>query len=186
MSVRDRTIRYPSVCPDCGKTRWIGYAAAWAISAGHNSGTCDPCARKKLIRPHIERVLQKLGPADANGCWPWLGHVDKRGYGRTHDEHGCSALAHREVYVILVGPIPSGLELDHLCRNPPCANPSHMEPVTGAENKRRAAAANYTNCCPSGHPFDEANTYVDRQGYRKCRACRRHKARAYYQAQKVS
>lgn len=179
-----RTERYPVICPDCGETRALRYAATWAIRRGLNSGTCDLCAKKKRRRPHIQRVIEKIGPTDTNGCWPWMGNRTNRGYGGARNEHGRGTTAYREVYEILIGPIPEGLELDHLCRNPACVNPEHLEPVTGAENKRRAAEANYSPVCPRGHVFDSVNTYVGKDGYRKCRACRRDKAREKYGVQR--
>jgi DNA-binding XRE family transcriptional regulator len=74
-----------------------------------------------------------------NGCWLWTGTDDGNGYGllSVYDK---LARAHRAVYQELVGPIPEGLELDHLCRNPSCVNPAHLEPVTAQENIRRSAA----------------------------------------------
>jgi hypothetical protein len=85
---------------------------------------------------------------------------------------------HRVAYELLVGPIPEGLELDHLCRNTRCVNPEHLEPVTGRENLMRAvsswAAKNAAKThCPQGHPYDEENTKVKRDGGRACRACGR-------------
>lgn len=81
-------------------------------------------------------------------------------------------LAHRWSYEFHVGPIPEGLDLDHLCRNRGCVNPDHLEPVTREENIRRAFAT--VTHCPSGHPYSDENTYV-RPGtvHRKCRACAR-------------
>ena len=83
-------------------------------------------------------------------------------------------LAHRMIYELLVGPIPDGLEIDHLCRNRGCVNPGHMEPVTHRENLMRGdtvAAANPAKThCIRGHPYDDENTY--RYGsHRYCRAC---------------
>lgn len=67
------------------------------------------------------------------GCWPWQGFTDFNSYGR-FSRYG---LAHRFAYEFLVGPIPKGLEIDHLCRNKSCVNPDHLEAVTHRENIRR-------------------------------------------------
>lgn len=71
------------------------------------------------------------------GCWNWQGHVDSDGYGVTRFA-GRTTSTHRAKYEELIGPIPVGLELDHLCSNPRCANPAHLEPVTHQENVRRS------------------------------------------------
>lgn len=78
---------------------------------------------------------------DENGCWVWQRVRDRHGYGRTHRESGKTALAHRVYYERLVGPIPDGLQLDHLCRNHACVNPEHLEPVTNRENVIRGIEA---------------------------------------------
>lgn len=72
----------------------------------------------------------------ATPCWVWSLRVDEHGYGRIN-RVGESPYAHRSYYEKSVGPIPDGLHLDHLCRNPSCVNPEHLEPVTHAENVRR-------------------------------------------------
>ena len=74
-----------------------------------------------------------------NGCWLWCGTRTHDGYGMTRAS-GRNVLAHRWFYEHFVGPIPEGLQLDHLCRVEPCVNPRHLEPVTGLENIRRAQA----------------------------------------------
>lgn len=68
----------------------------------------------------------------ATGCWLWQGTLDPLGYGRFGRK-----LAHRCGYERHIGPIPAGLVLDHLCVNPPCVNPAHLEPVTQSVNMQR-------------------------------------------------
>lgn len=105
-----------------------------------------------------------------DACWTWLGRQDGKGYGRYQNR-----AAHRVTYELLVGPIPDGLHIDHLCRNPGCVNPGHMEPVTLVENARRGYGYSARNArkthCKYGHPFDEANTYYRVNGGRRCMRC---------------
>lgn len=108
---------------------------------------------------------------DAEGdCWIWKGHTHK-GYARFNGRQ-----AHRVLFEAFIGPIPDGLELDHLCRNPLCVNPHHVEPVTRAENMRRRSEAQ--THCKRGHEFTEANTYL-RGGRRTCRRCQVATVRRY-------
>lgn len=100
-------------------------------------------------------------------CWNWPGHRDRQGYGKVGKR-----LAHRLVYQAALGePIPDGMVIDHLCRNPSCVNPEHLDVVTPEENTKRGLRANATHCI-HGHPFDATNTYISAQG-RSCRACNR-------------
>lgn len=114
----------------------------------------------------VERIV--IG----DDCWEWAGSHDKQGYSRTG-----RALAHREVYKLLVGPIPEGTELDHLCRNRGCVRPKHLEPVDHRTNVLRgqglAAQQARRTHCPQGHPYDEENTYLSPKGKRDCKTCRR-------------
>lgn len=106
-------------------------------------------------------------------CIPWTGRLSSDGYGRIGRD-----FAHRRAYVAARGPIPAGLELDHLCRLRRCVNPDHLEPVTHAENMARSSGALKTECI-HGHPFDEANTYRRPDGTRDCRACVRARVAKY-------
>lgn len=125
-------------------------------------------------RPLAERFWQKVRITDA--CWVWTGATSPDGYGHLKaDQSRRDLWAHRVAYEMMVGPIPDGLQIDHLCRNPSCVNPAHLEPVTGQVNVRRgighaAVNAAKTHCC-RGHPFDSENTYYRPGGSRRCRAC---------------
>ncbi|MBV5269024.1 MAG: HNH endonuclease, partial [Afipia sp.] len=77
-------------------------------------------------------------PEPNTGCWLCHSANNQRGYGRLNIGGGKLVTAHRYSYELSVGPIPHGLELDHLCRQPCCVNPAHLEPVTPFENGRRA------------------------------------------------
>lgn len=111
---------------------------------------------------------------DLEACWEWMAFRQPDGYGQLGrgGKRGGFVLAHRFAYELLVGPIPEGLQIDHLCRNRSCVNPAHLEPVTLVENLRRGERAQQTHC-KRGHPFDDANTYRSPNGHRHCRACRR-------------
>lgn len=122
------------------------------------------------------RVADKIA-VQADGCWLWTGFVARNGYGRVR--HGERIVrAHRHVYELLVGPIPDGLRLDHLCRVRHCVNPAHLEPVTHRENVLRGSSpiaqkAQQTHCI-HGHRLDGGNLYVHpTDGTRKCRTCQR-------------
>lgn len=104
-------------------------------------------------------------------CWLWAQRT-RRGYGE-FQANGARVSAHRLSYELLVGPIPAGLHLDHLCRVRHCVNPDHLEPVTVTENNRRAwLAKSPDDTCRHGHPLAGDNVYLYR-GRRHCRTCKR-------------
>lgn len=115
----------------------------------------------------------------ASGCWEWQGTRNTESYGRLQ-VNGRTKAAHRFGYEIVVGPIPPGLVIDHLCRNTSCVNPDHLEPVTNKVNILRgegyAARSARKVSCPKGHAYDADNTWRDGRGFRYCRACRRSRA----------
>lgn len=109
------------------------YLRAW------NDGTLD------LVAPLPTATLRFWSKVDRDhpsGCWIWTASVCREGYGRfnANDIDLPSTLAHRIAYSWIVGPIPEGLTLDHLCQVRSCVNPDHLEPVTTGENTRRAFA----------------------------------------------
>jgi HNH endonuclease len=125
-------------------------------------------------------------PGMGSRCWQWMRAVDKDGYGWFwYSMEEGARHAHRVAYELLIGPIPDGLTIDHLCRNVRCVNPIHMEPVTNAVNIQRGISGILAGqrmaakqFCPHGHAYDEANTYVNPiTGKRACRACHKELAR---------
>jgi len=116
---------------------------------------------------------------DLGPCWEWRGYRGPDGYGRvgigsTNKGTKRTLRVHRWAYESLIGPIPGGLESDHLCRNRPCANPLHLEPVSRDVNWLRGKSVSARNArkthCDKGHPFD-----VTRAGRRDCRTCIRNR-----------
>ena len=114
----------------------------------------------------------------SSGCWIWTGvHFDS-GYARYRNKSlSSSERAHRVVYETLVGPIPNGLVLDHLCEIKDCVNPMHVEPVTDSENLHRSGITNNSinrakTHCIKGHEFTRENTIIARNGTKRvCRTC---------------
>jgi len=197
------------VCAECGK----------GFSGKIRRGRCEPCYRQLLAElkeageyepiarparkprkkaapmpPAAERALARVTPG-WGGCWIYTGRASGNGYGMLKTR-GVTKVAHRIVYEDQVGPIPDGLELDHLCHSTHpscpggrscwhrrCINPAHLEPVTGAENNLRSLSPSAVNSrkksCIWGHEFTPENTRhrkpkkPGQQPYRACRACHR-------------
>jgi len=122
-----------------------------------------------------ERIRERV-VIDDNGCWLWQGSRTTKGYviitvGSRIDGTKSSRQLHRVAYEVFVGPIPDGLTIDHTCEVKHCCSPTHLEPVTNAENKRRGGER--MAACRRGHPRTTENTYVRPDGKRQCRVCRR-------------
>ena len=138
--------------------------------------TCDdPASQEPYWRWARMRFAEKI-ERDAAGCWNWKGgFFSGKPYGQFSAVRNWRA--HRFAYAALRGPIPDGMVLDHLCRNPACVNPSHLEPVTDAVNILRGEGAHAKNArkthCHRGHEFTPENTRMTAGGGRYCLACKR-------------
>jgi hypothetical protein len=121
--------------------------------------------------PLAERFVSKVKePFDAhNDCWLWTGVTDRKGYGKIY-AHGKMQKAHRISYELFNGLIPREYDIDHLCKNRKCVNPSHLQ--TLARQEHYGQGHREQTHCLKGHPFDEVNTYYS-SGHRWCRICRR-------------
>jgi hypothetical protein len=128
-------------------------------------------------KPNIVRFLRLVRISDDDdGCWIWLGGKNANGYGSFKPYHRPTTLSHRFMFEHQHGqPIPEGLHLDHLCSNPSCVNPAHLEPVTPQENVARSVLRRRggdPGSCVNGHELTLENTYEWR-GLKLCRSCRR-------------
>ena len=123
-----------------------------------------------------ERFWSKVEPVDS-GCWEWTASKFPQGYAQFRGER--AAVAHREAYLTLVGPVPQPLVLDHLCRVRHCVNPAHLEPVTQQTNILRGilpavnVSRSNTDMCRNGlHPWTVENIKINATtGKQQCKPC---------------
>lgn len=142
-----------------------------------------------MAKSVLERFEEKVMVDPNSGCWLWTRGLNPGGYGSFFYEKRPSIQAHRAAYLLYVGPIPSGMELDHLCRMRSCVNPNHLEPVTRQENLRRGIGPTLKKAefdakthCPKGHKYTQENCRIQKiaGGFRRyvCRECLRNYKRA--------
>lgn len=172
----------------CGKVVTETYKRTRS-ALGHVKGEYHPFlpshqhpSRQMTLEEKFWANVDRRGPDE---CWEWTGGKISAGYGHLIiSKAEGSHRAHRYSYELLVGPIPDGLEIDHLCENRACVNPAHLEAVTHQTNMVRASTslvginARKTHC-PRGHEYSPGNTYVQPNGGRRCRECARIVKRAW-------
>jgi len=134
------------------------------------------------VEDRIQRgIIQAPFGYKDTSCWVWIKSKDSSGYG-TIGINKKTWSVHRVAYELWKGPIPEGLEIDHLCQTKACCNPAHLEAVSHAENVRRMEKTKplknkigwrnkEKTHCPQGHEYTPENTYVSRRGSRTCKTC---------------
>lgn len=142
----------------------------------------------RTAKPIQERLFPKV---DASGiCWLWTGAKNRGGYGViSKGRRGGATIVHRAVWELLVGPVPDGTELDHICRIRSCCNPDHLEPVSRATNVARGscrAGVQRKTHCTNGHPFTPENTLPNGPRGRACRECMNAANRRYRAKKKAA
>lgn len=153
----------------------------------HAHGMCGMHNRRNMVHgdPHYTPLVRTPQEnfwrrVDKSGtCWLWTGYVDANGYGHVGQTKpnrptpSQTKMVHRIAYELLVGTIPEGMHLDHLCRVTNCVNPDHLEPVTVRENVRRGIHGVLTTHCSEGHELSGRNVYVrPSDNSRRCVTCR--------------
>ncbi|SIN33573.1 HNH endonuclease signature motif containing protein [Mycobacteroides abscessus] len=142
------------------------------------------------MRTLDERFWEKVRPAGALECWQWGASLNDGGYGQIYvHEVRRPIRAHRVAWELLRGEIPTGLVIDHLCRNRRCVNPWHMDLVTNEVNiergEFRSSRPPLKTHCPSGHAYAGENVRIAKAGYRVCRSCERAQSLAGYYRRKA-
>lgn len=151
-------------------------------------GAMSPEAQK-LVSALPARIWQRID-LDGNGCWKWHGALDRDGYGISTPFGGhASRGVHRLVFAAVVGPIPTGHDVDHICWVRDCVNPSHLRTLPALENRglqrrilirhdQKIAAHKYRNsACRRGHSMSGPNLRITVDGYARCRACQARNSR---------
>lgn len=167
-------------------TRYTGSSCACGCGNVTITGLYKPGHNKRRPFDLSRYAIEDRG--FGSPCWIWQGNITSTGYGQTHYK-GKPSKPHRVFYQEMVGPIGDGLTIDHLCRQKDCVNPTHLEPVTAAENLRRqfrsgsgspAINASLTHC-KHGHELSGSNVYHPPKNptHRQCRICRANIARFF-------
>jgi hypothetical protein len=177
-------------CLGCGKQfdPRVGGGRKPNLTRNHCDRACYDASRARTLGLWLER---QGGPA----CWHWPHGLNKDGYGVT-SEQGGQQLVHRVIWMRVVGPVPDGLTLDHMCHNADeacpggpsclhrrCANPAHLVLAEGGHNTLRGRGGPAVNArkthCKRGHPLAGANLYVNPRGQRQCRRCQAEREQRY-------
>jgi hypothetical protein len=179
---RGRRNDSPCSVDSCIKRQWGNGLCQAHYTRLRRTGTTDLAA----LPTEVERFWAKVDKSQ--GCWVWRGGLTGNGYGTFSIRRHKTVAAHVYSYVATVGAVPTGCELDHLCRNRACVNPEHLDPVTHRVNVLRGTAPPAVNAakthCVRGHEFTPENTRM--KGRRRlCLTCKRADERRRWHAKKA-
>lgn len=193
---RQKPFPYPAGLPDVPAS--LHYLNLCTAAAGAEDSEMAKVGNKLNWNGTEEQRFWRQVVITDSGCWQWTGNT----VGPKAQPYGCFSTsqtpeikrvtkrAHIWSYEKYVGPIPNGLELDHLCRNTLCIHPLHLEPVTGQINKLRGTSFSAINAkklsCPQGHPYNSENTYISKKGKRHCKLCSYFSVKARRENQKLA
>lgn len=135
----------------------------------------------------VDPLAKILSNIDVGFCWEWNRKLNNRGYGVTNVNKK-RWYVHRLMWTLMVGPIPDGMEIDHMCRNRACCNPEHLDLVTGQVNTLRGVSPASSHAkrdeCSYGHEYTAETMHVVR-GARRCRICERRRDKERYERKKA-
>lgn len=165
------------LCSGCGRLiprpNWAVFPSHWKRIRFCSKACRNDAIGKSNSVPLAERMARFTNKTTE--CWLWLGAIKESGYAQIKLA-GRSPMVHRVSYELAKGPIPAGLQLDHLCRVRNCINPDHLEAVTAAENVRRGTSVPGVNArkihCKRGHQLSGLNLRIVKNG-RECKICSR-------------
>ena len=160
-----------------------GFCAAHALQLRRGKAI-TPLEIRERYDSHEDSFYAKIQRVPCGGCWLWIAATDPDGYGFHHSELSTKR-AHRYSFWLHNGYLTEGLMVRHLCHNPCCVNPDHLEEGTAKDNRRDAIQAGRASLgdehynskkthCPQGHEYTEDNVYLiqTRANARKSRTCK--------------
>lgn len=141
-----------------------------------------------LSEKDLQRFYSKIKINEKTNCWEWIGTILNNGYPQFILKYSKGIykklLPYRISYLLYKGDLKEELELDHLCRNPICVNPEHLEQVTHGKNVNRGIGWGGINSrkthCPQGHPYSGENLLIEKNNRRRCKICKKIKDAKYH------